>query len=76
MQFQADICGIPVVRPACTETTALGAAFLAGLAVGFWQSIDQIERMWAKDKVFTPIMPAGKRDALVAGWHDSVRRVR
>jgi len=76
MQFQADILGIPVVRPSCTETTALGAAYLAGLAVGFWESQEEIESLWAKDREFIPAMSADCRDSLYSGWKDAVQRVR
>ncbi len=76
MQFQADICGIPVVRPVCTETTALGAAYLAGLAVGFWESREQIESLWTRDRTFEPSMSEDRRDALYRGWQDAVARVR
>ena len=57
MQFQADLLGVPVVRPAVTETTALGAAYLAGLAVGFWKSADEIAGQWRVDRRFEPSMP-------------------
>ena len=61
MQFQADLLGVPVVRPAVTETTALGAAYLAGLAVGFWSSADEIARQWRVDRRFEPCHAAGRR---------------
>ena len=57
MQFQADLLGVPVVRPAVTETTALGAAYLAGLAVGYWSSVDEITGQWQVDRRFEPAMP-------------------
>ena len=57
MQFQADLLGVPVVRPAVTETTALGAAYLAGLAVGYWQSVDEVSGQWKVDRRFDPAMP-------------------
>ena len=57
MQFQADLLGVPVVRPAVTETTALGAAYLAGLAVGFWKSADDVSGQWKVDRRFEPAMP-------------------
>ncbi|MCB1021922.1 MAG: glycerol kinase GlpK [Acidobacteria bacterium] len=72
MQFQADILGKPVVRPANVETTALGAAFLAGLATGVWQSLEEIESFWAVDKRFEPQMAASRRDELFAGWQTAV----
>jgi glycerol kinase len=74
MQFQADILGVPVVRPVVTETTALGAAYLAGLAAGFWQSEDEIARNWAVDRVFTPTIDKTRRDELYAGWQRAVDR--
>jgi glycerol kinase len=75
MQFQADVLAKPVVRPACTETTALGAAFLAGLAVGVWKNTDELEALWKKDRVFEPAMPASEREQLYAGWKQAVERV-
>ncbi|MCF0196861.1 MAG: glycerol kinase GlpK [Bacteroidaceae bacterium] len=74
MQFQADMLGTRVVRPTCVETTAKGAAYLAGLAVGFWTSIDEIKAQWAIDRVFTPSMPAEKVDATKAGWRVALGR--
>ena len=68
-----DILGSRVVRPQCIETTALGAAYLAGLAVGYWDSLEDVRRNWAEDKVFEPIMPADKRDGLLKGWHRAVK---
>lgn len=76
MQFQADILGVPVQRPAVTETTALGAAYLAGLATGFWKSQDEIARQWALEKTFEPAMSETQRDSLYAGWKRSVERAR
>jgi glycerol kinase len=75
MQFQADVLAKPVVRPACTETTALGAAFLAGLAVGVWKNTAELEALWKKDRVFEPAMPASEREQLYAGWKQAVERV-
>ena len=74
MQFQADLLGVPVVRPAVTETTALGAAYLAGLAVGFWGSPAEIASQWRVDKRFEPAMPKGKADGLRARWREAVSR--
>ncbi len=74
MQFQADILGTPVVRPEVTQTTALGAAYLAGLAVGFWTDTDDIARNWALDRRFEPAMSAATRDKLLSGWRNAVRR--
>ncbi|HEX8734506.1 MAG TPA: glycerol kinase GlpK [Pyrinomonadaceae bacterium] len=76
LQFQADILQIPVVRSRITETTALGAGYLAGLAVGFWQSKDEIERAWKVDKIFEPQMPAEKAKHLRARWTKAVGRAK
>lgn len=74
MQFQADLLGTPVVRPAVTETTALGAAYLAGLAVGYWSSIDDVSGQWQVDRRFEPAMPRTAADALRARWSDALAR--
>jgi glycerol kinase len=74
MQFQADLLGVPVVRPTVTETTALGAAYAAGLAVGFWENLDALRQNWGVDKTFEPGMAAEKRTALYAGWQKAVQR--
>ena len=74
MQFQADILGIPVVRPANTETTAAGAAFLAGLAVDFWPSVEDLDEMWQREQTFEPRMEESRREALVEGWTRAVER--
>ena len=76
MQFQADVLGVPVVRPEVTETTALGAAYLAGLAVGFWESQEEITRQWAMEQTFTPALPDAERDALLEGWNRALDRAR
>jgi glycerol kinase len=76
MQFQADILGVPVVRPTITETTALGAAYLAGLAVGFWDDIDEISEQWAIDQTFKPEMDKQKIKEHYAGWHKAVERAK
>lgn len=73
MQFQSDILNTQVVRPQVTETTALGAAYLAGLAVGFWSSIDELQQYWQKDKVFTPAMNDEKRNELQKNWKKAVK---
>jgi glycerol kinase len=73
MQFQADILGTKVVRPHITETTALGAAYLAGLAVGFWDSLPSISSQWQVDKTFSPNMDAGQRNNLTKGWKRAIR---
>jgi glycerol kinase len=76
MQFQADVLGCRVVRPQDNETTALGAAYLAGLAVGYWSSLAEVESFWKADRVFEPAMPHSQRDALWAGWQAAVARTR
>jgi glycerol kinase len=76
MQFQADLLGVPVVRPKVTETTALGAAFLAGLAVGFWQSQEEIEAQWQVGRRFTPAMPPERAAELLARWNRAVAATR
>jgi glycerol kinase len=74
MQFQADLLGVPVVRPAVTETTALGAAYLAGLAVGFWASREEIAAQWRAERQFDPLMSADLRESLLATWSRAVKR--
>jgi glycerol kinase len=76
MQFQADILGVPVDRPALVETTAAGAAFLAGLGVGFWKDAAQLAARRRRDRLFTPSMPPDRRERLYAGWKAAVDRVR
>lgn len=76
MQFQADQLGIPIKRPAVPETTALGAAYLAGLAVGYWSDQAEITRNWALAREFTPRMPADERAALYRGWQKAVSRAK
>ena len=76
MQFQADILGVPVVRPKVTETTALGAAYLAGLAVGYWKSTDEISAQWQEDKRFEPQMDEATRARLLKKWKKAVERSR
>jgi glycerol kinase len=73
MQFQSDVIGADVVRPEVTETTALGAAFLAGLAVGFWSSIDELQQYWQKNKTFTPEMKKETVDDLQKNWKKAVK---
>ena len=73
MQFQSDILSCDVHRPKCIETTALGAAYLAGLAVGYWKSLDDIRNNWAIDRVFTPQMESAQREDLLEGWHLAVQ---
>jgi glycerol kinase len=76
MQFQADILGVPVERPEIAETTALGAAYLAGLAVEFWQSAQEIQAMWRTDKTFEPCMGSDQREHLYAQWKKAVERAK
>ncbi|MDP3670339.1 MAG: glycerol kinase GlpK [Telluria sp.] len=74
MQFQADLLGVPVVRPKITETTALGAASLAGLAVGFWQSQEEVGAQWQPERCFEPAMSDAERAALMGRWGEAVAR--
>ena len=74
MQFQADIMNLPLRRPMIRETTALGAAYLAGLAVGFWKDLDEIRQHWTLDKVYTPKMEEEERQRLMRQWHKAVTR--
>ena len=74
MQFQSDILGAKVIRPKVTETTALGAAYLAGLAVGFWDSIDDVKKQWQSERVFTPSMDEATVKAAKAGWAEAISR--
>jgi glycerol kinase len=76
MQFQADQLGVLVQRPRVHETTALGAAYLAGLASGFWSGADELAAHWTLEREFIPDMPAAERDRLYAGWRKAVARVR
>jgi glycerol kinase len=75
-QFQADILGVSVVRPVVTETTALGAAYLAGLAVGFWKNSREIATQWHVERRFEPQMKRSERERLYEGWQEAVARVR
>ena len=74
MQFQADMLGVPVVRPSCVETTALGAAYAAGLAVGYWAGLDDLRANWAEAERWTPAMESVRRAALAGSWHKAVDR--
>ena len=76
MQFQADLLGVAVVRPKVTETTALGAAYLAGLALGFWESRDEIAAQWVADRRFEPAMNTAQRDELLARWSRALAAAR
>jgi glycerol kinase len=74
MQFQADLLGVPVIRPKVAETTALGSAYAAGLAVGFWKNCDELRLNWGKDRDWVPSMPDKQRESLYASWKKAVRR--
>jgi glycerol kinase len=74
MQFQADLLGVPVVRPKVLETTALGAAYLAGLTVDLWNSREEIAGQWQAERRFEPRMEAGRREELMARWREAVQR--
>jgi glycerol kinase len=74
MQFQADLLGIPVVRPQVIETTALGAAYLAGLAVGVYRDAAQLAALWQVQREFLPTMPRERAQELMLGWERAVRQ--
>ncbi len=74
MQFQADLLGVPVIRPKVAETTALGSAYAAGLAVGFWKNCDELRLNWGKDRDWVPSMPDIQRESLYASWKKAVAR--
>jgi glycerol kinase len=74
IQFQADVLGVPITRPKVVETTAQGAAMLAGLAAGFWKDKDQIRALWAEDRSFSPAMKPEKVAAYVQRWHEAVAK--
>jgi glycerol kinase len=76
MQFQADILGSRIVRPADIETTALGAAYLAGLATGVYKTLGDLEKFWRVERAFEPQMSADRREELRAGWKNAVARCR
>jgi glycerol kinase len=76
MQFQADLLGVPVVRPQVTETTALGVACLAGLAIGFWSSREEIAAQWRSERRFEPQLPAARRGEMMARWSRAVAHAR
>ena len=73
MQSQADIINAPVNRPKCVETTAMGAAYLAGLAVGYWKDQDEIRKNWAIDRTFTPAITEEERAKKLKGWNKAVK---
>jgi glycerol kinase len=74
MQFQSDILNVPVVRPKVAETTSLGAAYAAGLAVGFWNDYDELRSNWGRDREWTPKMDAATREGLYSHWKKAVTR--
>ena len=74
MQFQADILGVPVIQPTMSETTALGAAYSAGLAVGFWKTLDELSTLWEQGRVWLPEMSVENREKLYTGWKKAVTR--
>ena len=74
MQTQADIIGAPLLRPTCVESTAMGAAYLAGLAVSFWKDTEELRQIWAVDRTFRPQIGAAEREARLRGWHRAVQR--
>jgi glycerol kinase len=76
MQFQADVLGVDVVRPRVTETTALGAAYCAGLQVGYWNDTDEVARLWQEERRFVPTIEPAERERLLAGWANAVRKTR
>ena len=76
MQFQADLLGVPVVRPRITETTALGAAYLAGLAVGYWKDAEEIGAQWQAERCFEPNMSRDQVDSLLASWRKAMERAK
>ncbi len=74
MQFQADMLGVPLLRPSCVETTALGAAYAAGLAVGYWQDLDDLRQNWTVARTWKPAIPDARRTELAGAWHKAVER--
>jgi glycerol kinase len=76
MQFQSDMCRVKIIRPVIRETTALGAACLAGITTGFWKDLNEVKKRWMQDTVFSPEMDSEKHDKLISGWHKAVERSR
>ena len=74
MQFQADVLRVPVIRPVVAETTALGAAYAAGLAVGFWGSLDELRKQWQEDRRWEPQMEQEARDRTYRNWKKAVQK--
>jgi glycerol kinase len=73
-QFQADILGVDVIRPELIETTSLGAAYLAGIGIGYWKNTDEVKKYWSVDRIFSPEMSRDMAQALYKGWHEAVKR--
>ena len=73
MQVQSDLINAPVKRPSCIETTAMGAAYLAGLAVGYWESKEEVIRNWEVDRVFKPQLEDDEREKKIKGWKKAVK---
>ena len=73
MQYQANLLGINVIRPKITETTALGAAYLAGLAVGFWKDIDEVKKQWQVERTFEPAGETAEIEEAKKGWKDAIQ---
>ena len=76
MQTQSDLSNAPVLRPRCVETTAMGAAYFAGLAVGFWKDLEEIRANWAVDREFSPALSAEARESRLSGWRKAVSAAR
>jgi glycerol kinase len=76
MQFQSDILQVPVQRPHVVETTALGAAYLAGLSVGYWDDLEQLQAQWCLEREYTPRLSAEQSERLYRGWQQAVRRAQ
>jgi glycerol kinase len=76
MQFQADLLGVPLARPRVLETTALGAAYLAGLATGVWRNVDEIASQWRRERLFEPRMSRDEAASRLAGWLRAVERAK
>jgi glycerol kinase len=76
MQMQADVLGVDVVRPRVTETTALGAAYCAGLRVGYWRDVDEVASLWREERRFHPAIDATERERRLAGWASAIRKAR
>lgn len=73
MQTQADLSSVPVKRPQCVETTAMGAAYLAGIAVGYWKNKEEVVKNWAVDRIFEPEIDMAVRTRMIKGWNKAVK---